>query len=844
MEHPDADCRPGTPRLSASVRCRRVGPALVAVAAFTLAGIWPGISAADSPIVGQQLRQRCVEVLRRGLNDEQGPTRAAAAEYLLRLDYWDGVQDRFEAERERFESRPEERIRIWRVLALAPVEEKKRDAWIAKIRDVFLDPGAPDRLEAVEALAALGYRVPEDEAEPFAEAARSDDGRMAALASWVLLNSGQQEGEARLAELLWGGTKLIEIPNEAGDPQARAAAAYALRHVAHAQRDTRLALGTVAVAEPSDSPWRVFLVGAALVHYHEGEHEASKRPFLTQLKRRLRSFAMTGSEAERREACETLGIVGRKDDLPILTGLLEDADADVRHAAAWAILRIGRRVPRRIPLLDWGVIGVYAIGMLAVGWYYSKRVRTTEDYLLGGRKMKPLGVGLSLFASLLSTISYLTWPGEMVKYGPLFMLGAMAAYLPIYLVVGWFLIPFIMKLKVTSAYEILETRLGTSVRMLGSFLFLLLRLGWMGVIIFATSDKVLVPLMGWPSSATPYVCVVLGAITVIYTSMGGLRAVVLTDVVQTLILFGGALLSLILVTTYLGSVGAWWPTAWPAHWPDPVWGYAPGARITFFGGFLATFTWYVCTSGSDQMAIQRYLATRDLKAARNVMGVSLVANALVSLVMMGVGLAIMAYFRANPHLVPDGQRMLTDADSLFPSFIGLAMPVGLSGLVVAGLLAAAMSSLSSGVNSSCSVITVDFVDRFRTSRESEIDHVKLAKYVSVLVGVVVVALSSGVGMVQGNLLEVAFKVVNLLTAPLFGLFFMAMFVRWATGPGTIVGAVFGLAVVVAINYWKEITGSEGISFLWAMPLSFVVQIGVGMMVSLVPVGRRKGQALE
>ncbi|OHB82509.1 MAG: hypothetical protein A2V98_17870 [Planctomycetes bacterium RBG_16_64_12] len=455
--------------------------------------------------------------------------------------------------------------------------------------------------------------------------------------------------------------------------------------------------------------------------------------------------------------------------------------------------------------------------------------------------MKPLGVGLSLFATLLSTISYLAWPGETIRYGPLFMMGAIAAYPFVFVVTGWLLIPFIMKLKVTSAYEILQSRLGPAVRLLGSSLFLTLRLAWMAVIIFATSDKVLVPLLGWPAAATPYVCVVLGAITLIYTSMGGLRAVVLTDVIQTLIMFGGAILTLVLVTVSLGGVGAWWPTAWLPHWPEPVWGYQPGVRITFFGGFLANFTWYICTSGSDQMAIQRYLATRDVKAARFVLGTSLVAGTLVTLIMICVGLALYAYFLANPHLLPAGQTMLSDADAVFPRFISVGMPTGFSGLVVAGLLAAAMSSLSSGINSSCSVITVDFIDQFRSrrQRQTETNHVKLAQYVSVLVGVVVVLLSFGVGLVEGNLLELAMKVVNLLTAPLFGLFFMAMFVRWATGPGTLVGAAFGVAVAVAISFWKDFTGSEGIGFLWAMPLSLLVQIAVGMLASLLPIGRRQ-----
>jgi len=494
---------------------------------------------------------------------------------------------------------------------------------------------------------------------------------------------------------------------------------------------------------------------------------------------------------------------------------------------------------------DWLVIVGYAVGMLAVGWYYSRRTTTTDDYLLGGRRMRPLGVGLSLFATMLSTITYLSLPGEIIKYGPM-ILAMIVGLPPVFFLAGWFMIPFIMTLKVTSAYEILETRLGLGVRMLGSTFFLAMRLAWMAVIIYATTDTVLIPLLGLPSSATPALCAVLGLITVIYTSMGGLRAVVFTDVAQTLILFGGALFTLVLITARMGGVAAWWPTEWPGHWPEPVWGFSSTARVTFLGAALATFTWWMCTASSDQMAIQRYLATRDRKTARRVLLTSLAANALVFLLLAAVGLALLAYFRAHPELLPQGETSLREAntDQFFPIFIAARMPAGISGLVVAGLLAAAMSSLSSGVNSSCSVITTDFIDRFRrrTSNGIETDHVKLAKTVSVAVGVVVVALTSGVGMVQGNLLEVAYKVVNLLTAPLFGLFFMAMFVRWATGFGTIVGAAFGVIVVVGVNFWKEITGTQGISFLWAMPLSFLTQIGVGMLVSLLPVGNRAGDS--
>ena len=241
------------------------------------------------------------------------------------------------------------------------------------------------------------------------------------------------------------------------------------------------------------------------------------------------------------------------------------------------------------------------------------------------------------------------------------------------------------------------------------------------------------------------------------------------------------------------------------------------------------------------MAVQRYLATRDAQSARGVLNTSLTANTIVFLLLAALGLALLAYFQANPHLVPDGQSIYDNADQLFTRFIAVGLPPGFAGLVVAGLLAAAMSSLSAGINASCSVVTADFIDRFglrRPAAPGEGGGVWLERSVSVAIGALMVVLSSYVGVVHGNLLEVAYKVVNLLSVPLFGLFCMAMFVPWATGLGTLVGAAAGLAVVVAVNFWEEITGTRGISFLWAMPLSFLVQMGVGMLASLLPLGRR------
>ncbi len=492
-------------------------------------------------------------------------------------------------------------------------------------------------------------------------------------------------------------------------------------------------------------------------------------------------------------------------------------------------------------VLDWIVLSCYAAGMLATGWYYSRRTATTDDFLLGGRNMSPWMVGVSLFATLLSTLTYLAIPGEMIKYGPM-VLSQIIAVPFVILAVGWLLIPIIMRQRVTSAYEILETRFGLGVRMMGSCFFVTLRLFWMSLVIYATASAVLVPVLRLDPSQAPWVCAVLGLVTVAYTSMGGLRAVVLTDVVQVFILFGGAGLVLALVAIDLGGVGSWWPSEWPSHWQRPVFWVQPDVRFTFAGGFLAFFTWFVCTAGSDQMAIQRYLATRDTAAARRMFSISLLSSVLLWPFLAAVGLALMAYFLARPEMLPSGHSVYENADQLLPIFIVRGLPAGISGLVIAALLAAAMSSLSSGLNSVCSVVISDFIDRFRQTKQTESSHVRLAKLVSLAIGVAVVLLSAVFGQVEGNLLELCYKIANLLTVPLFMMFFMAMFIPWATAPGTYAGTAASLLVAIAFAYQQELgltfMRELGLSFVWMAPFSFVAGAATGMAVSLFPARRR------
>lgn len=479
--------------------------------------------------------------------------------------------------------------------------------------------------------------------------------------------------------------------------------------------------------------------------------------------------------------------------------------------------------------LDLAVIVLYALAMLAVGRYYKSQVHTTDDYLLGNRRMNPFMIGLSLFATLTSTLSYLAYPGEIIGKGPM-MFAQLASYPLIMLIVGWILIPRIMQERgVTSGYELLELRLGLPGRLLGAGMFMSLRTVWMASILYATSTKVVVPLLGLAEWAAPIVAIVLGVITIIYSAEGGIRAVVMTDAMQSIIMFAGAIVVISVVSVDLGGATAWWPQEWETHWQKPVFWFRASERVTFMGAALNFLVWMTCTAGSDQMAIQRYLSTRDARTARRSFGVHLLAEVVISMLLAFTGLAILRFYVVHPELL-SGNSIAKDADKLLSLFIVGQLPAGLAGIVIAAILSAAMSSLSSGMNSASAVIINDFVSRVRTQDWTMHENLRATRLACIAVGVVAVLLSLVVGRFTENLLELCVKVVNLLTAPLFVLFVLALFVPWAKPRGAVAATVASVSCAVGIAFFPK--WFFGLEMLWVGPIAFAVGLIVGCTASL------------
>ena len=479
--------------------------------------------------------------------------------------------------------------------------------------------------------------------------------------------------------------------------------------------------------------------------------------------------------------------------------------------------------------IDFSILAIYAAGMLLFAGHYARRKQTNDDYFTGGGKMPPFLIGISMFATLFSTITYLSTPGEILNHGPVAASIPLLAIPAYYYIVAYWIAPRYMLHRATSAYALLETQLGIRARITGAILFILLRLVWMSTLIFFASKAMLV-MLGWDASWLPAISIATGSIALAYASMGGLRAVVITDTLQFFLLLFGALVVLAVVTFETGGL-AWLPTRWNPSWDEqPVFSLDPTVRVTATGTILHAILWWVCTAGGDQTAIQRFMATPDTASARRSFLVNSLAGAAVSSLLVLVGFALLAYYQLSEAHLPQGKTIAANADELFPYFISHHLPVGLSGIVVCGLFAAAMSSIDSGINSITAVVSTDLVERFRRRPLADPARVRLARSLAITIGFVVIAISSfAIDPIPGNFLEQAKRSFGLLVTPMFLLFLFALFVPFGTQGGAIAAALSGFGTAILVAYWNLITGLTPLSFQWIFPFSLIAGFAVGCL---------------
>jgi SSS family solute:Na+ symporter len=493
--------------------------------------------------------------------------------------------------------------------------------------------------------------------------------------------------------------------------------------------------------------------------------------------------------------------------------------------------------------LDFAAIGFYFALTFGIALWFGRKQKDVDDFFVGGRRMPWFAVGLSILATLFSTLSYLGMPGEMIKNG----LGVFMGYLAVpfsMAVVTLLWIPFFMRLKLTSAYEYLELRFNYPVRLIGASLFVLLRLGWMSMVIFAASmalDRVKGSDLEFLPGPDIYWWIgLVGVIAAIYTAVGGIQAMIWTDVLQCLLLLGGVLL----VIGYVAAVDGtgpldWWTTASNTSGRNnlpPVFSWDITVRVTIVYAMINNFFWTVCTHGSDQVVLQRYFSTSSLKSARKSYFINILVDLTMASLLSLCGLALLAYYLKHADQVPDGLSAVKAADKLFPHFLGNQLPAGFAGLIISAFLCDAIQTLESGVNAITAVAANDVVPRWRRGRPRIMSDLMFARVLSIVITIAVTAnayfVANRVQAIGETIVGMMPKFFNMFVGPLASLFIIGMFFSRCTARSAIPAVLCGFAVSITWSWWPEIVGTEWRpSFLLAIAAPCLTSLSVAWCLS-------------
>lgn len=481
--------------------------------------------------------------------------------------------------------------------------------------------------------------------------------------------------------------------------------------------------------------------------------------------------------------------------------------------------------------LDLTILLAYLASLIVVGVVHSRRQRNLSDYFLAGQSMGWVPIGLSLMAALNSGMDYIMQPAAMLKFGAVCLIVNLS-WLFLYPYVFFVTLPMFRRMRCYSVYGYLEYRFGPAVRALTAGIFMLWRLGWMGTALY-TPCLAISAASGQEERLTLMI-VVLGAVVTLYTMLGGIRAVIWNDVAQFCIMFAGLAITfgIILwrveggaaaILANLGNVGTdTHPAAEALHTrgflghmkdylfvPLPVAGYLVACLVSR----LTNYT-------SDQVMIQRFQTSKSIQEARQGFILTALGDAVWMTALCFIGLALFTYFK-GAGWPPPGIR--EKPDQLFPYFMGQVFPIGFTGLVIAAILAASLSSIDSAINSLSTVAMSDFYNRLylgqRMENAGELpeaaqrQQVRVSRIVTCAIGVAGVVLACNVSRL-GSIFEIANKLVNGFTGPILGIFLLGMFTRRANERGVFIGGIAGtLASLYGIFWSSPALLNESLPFL-------------------------------
>ena len=556
-------------------------------------------------------------------------------------------------------------------------------------------------------------------------------------------------------------------------------------------------------------------------------------------------------------------------------------------------------------LADYVVLVLYLLIVVAVGVWFSRGDRDTEAYLLGGRRIPWAAVALSYFVSVTSTLSMVGIPGEAYTYGV--AMGLKTFITPFAVLTCFFIfIRFFFYSRIFTPFTYLEHRFDGRVRALAAGIFAVTRLTYIALVLYSCA-KVFEGAAQWPVWLS---IVLIGLVGTIYTVLGGIRAVVWTDVIQFVIMAVGLLLIVIKViatvpggaggiveyaidrdhflrkpealvfsikadlgdelnngviaehlrkefeakeirlskgaAVQMSKAGIRWSITDEGETYAVVkedndlkvfrearfWSFSVFERVTLWLVILSAFAGALFNNTGDQLAVQRLLTTSGYKQARRAMITQVIVDVPMMLSMWFVGLAVWVFYQ---HQAAEARPK--DADLAMMNFVTAELPQPLPGLIVAALLAAVMSTLDSGINSLATVFTKDFYLRFFRKLATELEQVRIARWMTVATGLFAIAVAMLISHVSETIRDKVLEVTAVWMASqsvLPAAFILAAFSRRATARHVLIALVIGEIVVVGMMIWyltAKFSGQETMSPFYVGGAGIVVPTVVGFVLS-------------
>jgi len=485
--------------------------------------------------------------------------------------------------------------------------------------------------------------------------------------------------------------------------------------------------------------------------------------------------------------------------------------------------------------IDYAIVAVYLVGVVVYGVIISRKQKNTKDYFLGGKELKWWAVGLSIVASETSTLTFISIPGLAYKTNMQFLQLVFGYFIGRLLVTVIF-IPSYYKGEIATAYEFLGKRFGDSLRKLASSVFIITRVLASGVRLFATAIPVhIITGYDYPTSIA-----IIGVFTLIYTYLGGLKAVVTMDVVQMFIYIGAAVLSMVIIFNFLPNGMddvIKYATAGGINKFEIInvssfasWGAFFASPYTLVGALLGGTFLTMASHGTDQLLVQRLLGCKTKKESQK----ALMLDASVILIQFAfflfLGLCLYAFYQGTPFtqlIMKSTGANLTSTDEIFPKFIVENLPTGIAGIVIAGLMASAMGTLSSAISS---LASSTYLDLFKnTSKGKDLSPKKelyWSRIFTLLWGVLLIGGAMLFKDSKNPVVELGLSIASFTYGGLLGTFLLGVFFKKIKQTDAIVGFMAGILAMVFVIYYTNT------AYTWYTIIGVIVTIFVANVISM------------